>query len=176
MAPRTRAEPYDWDDLFIRFAGMPKSKRTLKRLADETGTSYQAVKYQAIKDHWTKRAAELDREAVRTAEKKVVRDHAARMTLYLEIVDEYMDRAIKAVKSGEMSVKDPNALTGLLKLAMVHAGEATERVEIHEVREVLVAWLDVVLPLIPAEERGELVETLRERIGHHLPPELVAGA
>jgi hypothetical protein len=171
----SRRPAADYDAAFIAFAAMPKGQRTIKRVASELDIQYALLRKVAGEDKWTQRAADLDRKALAKAEKGVIREHAKRMEVYLQVVDEYLDKFLAHLKSGKLAVNDPNALVGMLKLAMVHAGEATERVEVREVREVLVAWLDVVLPRIAPEERGELVATLRERVGQHLPPEVTAG-
>jgi hypothetical protein len=128
----------DWHAAFAFFASLRPPARTFVAVAEKFSVSDTAVRKHARRHDWETRVETLDRQAARQVERRVVRERAARIADTIELVDLARQELLVLLRDGKAEVRLAD-LPNLIRLEALLEGEATERLETREVREVLVA-------------------------------------
>lgn len=138
----TRRPPsrIDWGSAFAFFVALGQTERTLQRVADEYPISYARVKQVARRDDWWARAHAIDAENDRKVELRAIRSLEERNRDTIRVVDKARAKYLGALETGE-HVPNGRDLAALLRIEQLIEGEATDRVEIREVRELVVRLL-----------------------------------
>jgi hypothetical protein len=153
--PRARI---DWAAAFTAFAAL-EPPRTYAAVAERYGVSEGAVRRHAKAERWNERVQALDTEAARRAEQKVVRSLEHRMADTIRVADR-----LRTVALHENSEIDPavavRSLPRYVHLELLHAGEATDRVEYAEVERALGGLVERALRHMTAEGRQAFLDEL----------------
>lgn len=156
----------DWGAAKAFYIGLPPTERSFARVAREFPVSSKTVRKHAHDDGWIEAAADADRQANEAAIRKAVRSRSERVANSLRFVDDFLDVAKAKLKAGDLDVRASD-VPPLVKLAELLEGEATDRIQVGEVRALIVqvtiaAGKWVTSPLPPEERRkgfmGELGE------------------
>jgi hypothetical protein len=157
----------DWDQAFIYYAELGPS-RSFGKVAKYFGVSDVAVGLHAREHFWRRRAAEIDQKARGEAEKRIVRERAKRLADTLTLIDKARSEVLAQLEKGDADVKISD-LPALIKLELLLEGEATDRVEIVEVRQVIQQVFavvgEIVIRWVPAAERGEALAMIDRAAG-----------
>lgn len=138
--------------------------RSFETVAKAFAVSAQRVGFIARRDSWAKLGADVDRRALEQATRRIVLSRADRVTKVLGIVDgalAHFDAELEA-KAADAKLAD---LPGLVKLAELLVGEATERMEFAEVQEALGSVMAIAVELLPVGKRAEFLSRVREQLG-----------
>ena len=159
-----RRQRTDWAAALAYWLALPVHERTYSRVATHFRVSPHAVGNHARKHRWEDAAAEVDRQAAAEAVRKARRSRSARIEQALRLVDGTMDFFEEKLpeKAADARLSD---LPALVKLAELLEGEATDRVDLGQVRAVLVAVVQVAGRYVPAEARDAFLGELDQAVG-----------
>lgn len=125
MATSGYRSKIDWDEAFAFYAACGP-KRTYGEVASKFGVSETAVRRRAGAEDWRDRAATLDEEAARNAERAVVRDRSERIAHTIRIVDLARVRFEQELEDPDFTLT-ANGFADLVKLEQLLEGKPTER-------------------------------------------------
>ncbi|MDQ5841653.1 MAG: phage terminase small subunit-related protein [Chloroflexota bacterium] len=155
--PRNRI---DWDKAEAFYLNLDPPRK-IATVARQFGVSGNTVRKWAKRLGWDKKAVALDRKALDQATGQAVRSRAQRVAAALNFTDEFLDAAQAKLAQNKLDVRAGD-VPALVKLAELLEGEATDRVQIGEVR-VLVAQVVVVAgEFIAKEDRPAFMARLGE--------------
>jgi hypothetical protein len=146
----------DWGEARTFFFELGPT-RTYSAVSKQFGVSDTAVGQHARKHGWKDAAFEYDRAVEETAASKSVRGRAARVAQSLRVVDKFLDRYETEADQLDLKVGD---LPGIVKLAELLEGEATDRVSVGEVQGVIRTVFLVAGRFVPEDRRDEFREEL----------------
>lgn len=192
--PNGNGRHVNWAAARAYFLALPTEHRTFKAVAEKFHVTPARVGQIAKRDSWLKARDELEELEVAETEKvirkrvlELARDRATRIVRVVELVDRVNDVALQKLKVGEDGAitvegeleleKILSTMPGLVRMAELVSGEATDRVHVSEVQPVLVAFAQIAVRYAPAEERDRVVVELEQASAGLLqmgPPELVA--
>jgi hypothetical protein len=155
----------DWGKAFAFYAALPPGERGYPAVAHRFPVSLTSVKKHARDEHWRERAAAIDHEAAKQAEKKVGRTRSEQIESTLKVTDAMRVSYAKQLAEGDR-VRGVD-LAQMLRVEALLVGEATERVELSELQDRFRLFFDQLLPLIPAEQTEEALR----RIKHLIDPD-----
>jgi hypothetical protein len=151
----------DWDAAFTYWASMPRAVRSFGKVAKKFEVSDTAVRKAAERDRWLARVSEIDRKASVAVERRVIREHEVRIAETLEIIDGLRQQLRERAKAGDVVI-DITDFVQLMKLEQLLEGDPTERIEMTEVRAVVLAVYRTAGAFVPKERRAEFLQRLDE--------------
>ncbi len=153
--PRSRI---DWPAAFAHYLELPPP-RTYRAVAEHFGVSDTAVRQHARAEGWDEKVAALEAQAAQKLERQAVRTLEQRMADTIRVADR-----LRHVALHEDSEIDPavavRSLPRYVHLELLHAGEATDRVEYAEVERALSGLVERALRHMGAEERQAFLNDL----------------
>jgi non-ribosomal peptide synthetase component E (peptide arylation enzyme) len=154
----------DWEAARLAYLAQPPP-RTFTRVARIFSVSVVAVSRRAKLDGWAQQAAEVDRKASAQTERRIIRDRAERIADTYALIDAVRSKALTGVLDGSIEAR-PADVAALVKIEQLLDGEATERVEVREIRTVFALLLSGAQPimLLPDAERWPAYLALMERV------------
>ncbi len=158
MPARSPAGRYDWDEGFGLYASLGQN-RSLQLVADQMNAPKRTVERAARKWRWADRVRDIDEQARREAEKRLVRERADRVEDTLRIIDAARLRFASDLKSGRARLTGSD-FVGLMKLEALLEGHATDVIRVEEVQTYVFAVLQAAGEYVPAERRGEFLECI----------------
>ncbi len=150
----------DWDAAFEYFATLG-AVRSFGKVARMFGVSDVAVGKHARANGWDERVRELDRKTQAEIEKRVVRDRAVRLADTINLVDSARSEILERLEKGDADVRLSD-MPALIKLELLLEGEATDRVEITEIRTVIHQVFAIVDQYLPVEHRPAFIEAISQ--------------
>lgn len=148
----------DWGAAFAYYASLGPT-RTFPAVARTFGVSDTAVRNHAKAEGWEEKVAALDAEAARRAEAKVVRSLEQRMADTIRVADR-----LRQIALDEEAAIDPavavRSLPRYVHIELVHAGEATDRVEYAEVEQALSGLVERAVRHMTPEQRRSFLDEL----------------
>jgi hypothetical protein len=138
----------DWHAARAAFVADPE--RSFGKVAREFGISQRSVAKHARVEGWEAEADAFDKRIADNALAKVARSREARVAQTLRIVDGILDEFEKDLAALAADAKASD-LPGIVKLAELLAGEATERVDPGQVQQVLAIVLRLGAQGLPRE-------------------------
>lgn len=132
-------------------------QRSFGKIARQFGVSDVTISKVARRDNWDAVAAKTDRDAATKALRAAVKSREDRNLEVLGFVDEYVQTAKKRLANSTLEVRAGD-IPGLVKLAELLEGEATERVDVGQVQQVLVVVLNTALRFVPPSDREGFLE------------------
>jgi hypothetical protein len=157
------ARGVDWNEArdFWLALDPPRSYETVAR---QFGVSGTRVRFVAKRDNWAEPAARIDAEALARVQRRIVLSREQRVAKTLSIVDgalahfdENLEERVREAKLADVP--------GLVKLAELLIGEATDRMSFAEVQEALGVVIDLAVEFLPAESKLAFIAAVRERLG-----------
>lgn len=164
---------FDHDAALAAYVQMGET-RSFGRVARQFGVSDTAIRKVAKEGNWDETVADIDRGAREKALARVRRSREQRIGQTLRIVDGALMLAEQQLEAKvvELQLRD---LPGLVKLAELLEGEATERLDAVQVQHVLALVLELgTLGLEPAEFIARFDRSVRGILGGGDPPTIEA--
>lgn len=154
----------DWDAARLAYLALPPP-RTFEAVARSFGISGVAVGRRAHREGWVKQAADIDRKATKRTEQRIIRDRSERILDTYRLIDAARSKLLDDLEADTVEVRLAD-IPALIKIEQLLDGEATERVEIREVRTVFALLLSGLQPimLLPDSERWPATLGLMERV------------
>jgi hypothetical protein len=152
----------DWAAARTVFVSDPT--RSFAKVARRFGVSDVAVRNHAKREGWEDAARKFDRDVEDRALRAAVKTRDRHVLDATRARDLAFDLAIEGMVAKTLDVKLAD-LPAIGKYVELLTGEATDRVELGEVREFVSVLFVRVLPLIEPARRGELVALLHELEG-----------
>lgn len=153
--PRARI---DWAAAFAYYADLAPP-RTCRAVAEHFRVSANSVRQHARAEHWDERVKALEARAAEKLERQVVRTLEQRMADTIRVADR-----LRHVALHEDSDIDPavavRSLPRYVHLELLHAGEATDRVEYAEVERALSGLVERALRHMTVEGRQAFLDEL----------------
>lgn len=166
MTARSTARRVDWERAFEYYVGLG-DLRTLAEVARHFEVRPATVVHQAKKRGWAERLDEIERKARAETDKRLVRSKALRDADTLRIIDAARARFASQLQRADFRMTGSD-FVGLIKLEQLLEGEATERVELGEVRIIVEAVLGVARLFVDdvdgsvEERRGRFLAAVKE--------------
>ena len=149
----------DWQAAKAVFVGDPT--RSFAKVARQFGVSEAAVRKHAKAEAWEDAAHGFDAEAEQRAMRAQVKTRDRHFLEAARVRDEAFAITLKRLLDESLEVKLSD-LPAIGKYVELLSGEATDRVEVSEVREFIGLLLVRVSSLVEPARRGELVALIRE--------------
>lgn len=132
----------------------------------------RAVSYRAHREGWLPEAAAMDAEAAKRAKRKAIRIASERYADVVRLADLATTKTIDGIEDGSIELKAGDA-AAYIKLMLLLDGEATERIDVGQVRSGYVLLIQGALPILSSEtlsagERREAFLVLVERVADQL--------
>lgn len=166
MGSRSR---FDHDAAFALFASLEPGKRSLGEVSRRIGVSLTSVRRIARRDNWEERVAEIDRKAAEKALRAAVRSREVRNLEVIKFVDDYVTSAKGRLDAGTLEIRAGD-VPQLVKLAELLEGEATSRVEVGQVQQVLVLVLNTAVRFVPEDTRPAFLDAFDRQVKALLGP------
>lgn len=138
--------------------------RSYGKVARRFGVSDVAVGERARREMWRERAREHDSRMLAEVEQRVVRERSVRIAEALNAADLVVQQLREQLESGKVAA-DVGDLPAVMKMVQLLEGEATERVEVNEVKTVILAVVEAAGRYVPRERRLEFLADLRAAAG-----------
>lgn len=137
----------NWDAARAWWLAQPPERRTHQAVADRFKVSRSRVSQIAARDRWDDRLVEVLREADKRVIAQAVRSQAELATVQRRIAARLQDRVLEQLEGAdELELNDGlRRLPGILRLDQLLAGEATDRVDLAEVKTALVSISQVAI-------------------------------
>ena len=149
----------DWQAAKAIFVGDPT--RSFTKVARQFSVSVQAVRKHAKAEGWEEQAARFDAEAEERNLRAQVKSRDQHYLAAARVRDEAFAQTLSRLLDESLEVRLGD-LPAIGKYVELLSGEATDRVEVSEVREFIGLLLVRVSGLVEPGRRGELVELVRE--------------
>jgi DNA polymerase II large subunit len=153
----------DWDAAFEYYAALG-AVRSFGKVARRFGVSDVAVGLRARSHEWRHRVQEIDQKTREEVERRVVRDRAIRLADTINVVDKARTEILDKLEKGEADVRLSD-MPALIKLELLLEGEATDRIETTEVRQLVVQVFEIAGRFIPVKQRAEFLKAVGELSG-----------
>lgn len=158
----------DWGTAKARYVELGPDERSYARIHREFGVSEVTVQKHARRESWVESAAEADGRAAAKALQAAQRSIEERNARSIKLIELVRDHAIDAMEARPADL-DLNVavrtMPRLIDKEQLLAGEATSRIEVSEVDDVLQAVFVVVARYVPAEEWDAFNRDLDEAVG-----------
>jgi hypothetical protein len=158
-----KRKPTDWIAARDFWLALPAHERHSVTVARRFGISEARVRFIAKRDNWRDLAAAVDARVAAQVTTRIVRSRADRVRKTLGIVDGLLDRFDAQLAELELR---PGELPGLVKLAELLEGEATDRVTSAEAQEMFAALMALA---VGALQEGwpvpRFIESVRTTLG-----------
>lgn len=146
--------------------------RSFTAVARSFGVTQPAVARRARLDGWVAQAAEFDRTASRKAMRHVLRSATDRYADVVRLGDALVTKTLEQIDDGTMELKAGDAAP-YIKLMLLLDGEATERVDIIQVRSAVMLLVHGTLPILEnetlsVEQRRTAFFALADQVGKQL--------
>ncbi len=139
----------DWIAAKLAFVSDPT--RSFPKVAREFGVSDTAVRKHGNAEGWEAEAIAFDKRMASRALAKVEKTREQRIAAYLRAVDLGLQKVIDDLVSGNGDAKLSD-LPGLMKIAELLTGQATDRVDAGQVQQVLAVVLQLGARELPREQ------------------------
>ena len=149
----------DWTAAMTAYVTDPK--RSFQKVARAFGVSNVSVGKHARAEGWAEAAQKFDAETAERALKAAGLSRDQHVARAVRVRDEAFDLALEKLLDRSLEVKLSD-LPAIGKYVELLSGEATDRVEVSEVREFIGLLLVRVSGLVEPARRGELVALIRE--------------
>lgn len=160
MAPRPKI---DWEEAFSFYVSSGP-RRSYGSVARRFGVSDSAVRKHAKKEAWNGRVKRIERESRQRAERAMVRDRGERLADVVRVADASVVRYAAQLREGSSTVRGAD-IAQLYRLAALLEGEATERVDLVDLRQELRRFAEVSLRFIAPEDREAYLTELEQLFG-----------
>lgn len=154
----------NWEAAWAYYAALPPERRQFSAVAARFGVSDTAVRKQAIARGWLERIREVDTRTRGKVENVIVRDRAREITKTLEIIALAESELLGRPRAGGAEVRLAD-LPALVRLRELLLGEATERVQVGEVKIIVHAAFAVGPRFIEPARRQDYLDALRAAVG-----------
>jgi len=159
MTPRSDGRGrIEWEAAFRYYAELG-AIRSFGKVARRFGVSDVAVCKHAKRNGWAERVQAIDAKTREKVDALVVRDRAIRLAETIDVIDRARTEVLGKLQTGDADVKLSD-LPALIKLEMLIEGEATDRVEMTEVRQVIANVFVIAGRFIPREQRAAFLEAI----------------
>ena len=149
----------DWSTAKAAYVGDPT--RSYGKIARSFGVSEAAVRQHSKREGWIEAAEKFDAETLERAMRAQVKSRDRHFLEAARVRDEAFALTLEKLLDRSLEVKLSD-LPAIGKYVELLSGEATDRVEVSEVREFIGLLLVRVSSLVEPGRRGELVELIRE--------------
>lgn len=144
----------DWAAAKVVFVSDPR--RSFLKISRQFSVSTVSVRKHAKREGWEAEAARFDRDTAERALAAQVKTRDEHITRALRVRDQAFANALDALLDRSLEVKLSD-LPAIGRYAELLTGEATDRVEIREVREFVVAFIRYTGSFVPKERREEFL-------------------
>lgn len=139
MTPTPRKPRVDWDAARAFYLSLAPDERTYRRVVAEYGVSEKTVQKWARRQDWPAQAAALDGQVAAETLDHVRRTRSQRVTVILNLVDDYVDKVKEKLAENSLDVKASD-VSALVKTAELLIGEPTDRIQISQLKPLLDAY------------------------------------
>jgi hypothetical protein len=153
-----------WDDAFTYYASLPRGRRSFGKVARKFGVSDTAVRNHAGRHGWRDRVAAIDAKTDERIAAKVVRSRSERVADVVNFADLYAQEVLSQLRAGDLPLSAAE-LVHVVKLAELLSGEATDRIQVHEVRVLVAATFELAGRFVPADRREEFLREVEAFTG-----------
>lgn len=149
----------DWGAARLHWLGQGEP-RSFAATARRFGCSQRAVAARAKREEWAVQAGEMDSHSIAVATARLQRSLDLRYADFGHLTDLTVLLTIAGLQEGTIDPKPADA-AALMRLQMALDGQATEVIQVSQMRDVLGAWTAAIMPFVPVEQRAEAVAAVR---------------
>lgn len=166
----------DWGEALAFYIALGPVDRTYAAVARQFGISEAGVRRVAKRDNWYARAVEIDQRQAELMERDAVKSLTVRNRRTIRLVNAARDNYLDALELKGL-VPDGREVAALLRIEQLIEGEADRRIEVKEVRELVVRVISeqdaALVEIIDGEGfdpviRGRIIQAFRSRTRHAL--------
>ena len=119
----------DWAEAYTYFTGLPSNQRSYRAVAERFGVSVRTVERHGRRERWRERAAMVDADAIRQADRKLGRARADQLADFHRLIEASCIAYARQLASGRVRVTASD-LVGLMKMSLQLFGQADSRGEL----------------------------------------------